>query len=255
MRNVFAIVLILWAVAAPAQSSFHSLLSDPAPDAVEFLTERRNPGCVAILRKHLRAGHRFESRALDQFVIPLSKFQNPRTRSGNFYHYTDAQEMFSVAQDSNFESVFAHIRGEVRDDRSTYHQVHFYVATDDRSSASYGNIRVRVNIDPETLVLMTAGDSPLRPGSAMMAKKRIEDDLVRRYPDLEACRKHEIPGWDNGVLVLLAAETRGVGLIAYFGIDNAFGAQFNVARGTQWFQVLGPSAIRKMEASRVSPRR
>lgn len=228
-----------WTPASPyaVPSSFHALLRDPAPDGAENFVNQSSPNCLRVLHPHLTQGRIFESSVLERFVRPLREFPAEATRGGKFYHYTNAPAMSEIAKTSAFGDIFSYIRSP-RTILSAL--LFFYVATDKRSSAHYGYLRAKVEFDPSALVLITAANQAQDPTPAK-AKELIEDDIVRRSPDLHACRLRDGGVTNNGVLVLLAAEAKGVGLISYFGIDNDY-----QKRGLQWFQVLGPWAIKKM---------
>jgi hypothetical protein len=150
--------------------------------------------------------------------------------------------MLAVAERSSFDEIFEYLHSS----RSKSGEDFLYVATDPKSSSGYGPYRMKVHFDPDTPVLVVSGDLEGFSSDHRELKKSIEDEIIGRYPELEGCRKRWPEVKTNGILVLLAAEARGVGLIAYYGVDNKQVGWFNAGYKAQWFQVLGSWAIKGM---------
>lgn len=224
------------------QSSFHSRLMNNGPDNVK---SNLPAACVQAVREVVTQGQNFLTQSLDQFVLPLAQFPHEASRTGVFYHSTKAPEVGVIAKSSSFEEIFLFLRTVPTGVAYEFPYLWFFhVAADVESSRVYGNLLARVHVSPNSLVLMTSGGLPGQDAAADAAKASIEDELIRKFPNLSHCKSNLPPEpWENGILVLLAAEAKGVSLISQFGVGN----RYNHQPGPQWFQILGPWAIQKME--------
>lgn len=216
-------------------SSFHRLILSSSSNGVQQML---GPFCLPSLQKHLQNGDLFVSPTLEKYLMPLSRFENESVRSGTFYHYSGNSKMQFNVLTGTYDSLFAYIRKNAEPGSAGF----LYVAADDKSTRRWGSYQYKFQFDPDALVYVWAGAMPGETADfSFFSSAIVNKELVNAYPDLEECSS-------SLILPYLAMEERGVDLIAYFGINNSTSG---LSVGFQWFQVLGPWAIRSGSMKQV----
>lgn len=209
-------------------SSMHSLFLSPQRNFVNANISRE---CIAAAKPLIEQGQLFSSAAMKKYITPLSAYPEKDAQDFEFFHYTLAPKMKSVIERKAYEEIFTHLRTVSMGDEM------LYIAAEPFSSKNYGPIKITIYFSPEILVFYPKGlgnrNIEVDPERERI-KDEIEEELIAKYPVLAACANQlysKETTHNQSILVLLAAESEGVSLIAYYGVNS-------------WMQVLGPWAIK-----------
>lgn len=234
-----------WTPRSPLKfkSSFHSLAS---ANEVNTIQRYLSGTCVSAIKSFLQRGGDFSSTMMrTRFIGRLKDFPVAEAQDLEFFHYSKSTTVMDLLKNRDYEPLFSFPRNRYQTSYNGYEEQDwfFYVAADSASSSSYGPMQLKVYFHPDTLVFYQQGDAAGQSPRYQETATSIQDELIRKDPQLEYCRTSSRSAWAKGILVLLAAEAEHVGLIAYYGVKNqaAFGSK---APGNQWMEVVGPWAIK-----------
>ncbi len=214
-----------------ARNSFASLIQDPVRGAkVRALMP---PACSQFLSKLYQDGGSLKSQCVTDLSESVDSFPFLSGKQDRvFYHYTNSEAPGKIVSDSlkteadRHDELFTFFRN-----RSSVANLVLFVAEDPISSQSYGSYRLTVTLKPDARVLR---------GSKVDKLETCVKDLDESHPGLsDSCGEVRI----YTVLMYALLEDSGVALWDYYGAPDGGG-------GSEWFQLVGPESIEKIEHSR-----
>lgn len=216
--------------------SFHSIMTSPKPSRIK---EKFGQKCAQAISDVLRKKGNFSTTAMRENILRVSEI--PTMKGRTFYHYTDAEVM--IAYTDVKVCAKAHVKtakgqGSVLFDfiRANQPNYYFYAAANPTSSKSYGKIQIRPVIPPDVKVYHPYG---LKDAAGYgTIRDKIENELIAKYPQLEACRSTG-ETWQS-ILEDLSAEAEGVGIKAYMGVT----AEQN---GLEWYMIYGEWGYKELK--------
>lgn len=192
-------------------------------------------GCLRAIQSVYNSGKDFSLQIIKDRITTLRKL---KYRSGQndlvFYHYTNSAPVSEIARNNRFLEFFKFYRTK----RQAWWLDLFYVAEDPESSASYGNIQVKVHMKAETRALSEFADP-----DAPQFRYKVINEITSKYPSINVCITGD--NFNDLNIYYLAADDSGVDIIQYWNaIDTSY---YYHPNEYQFFQILNPGAIERVE--------
>jgi hypothetical protein len=201
------------------RSSYYSQLMNPHTGNY---TKTLNNQCKSDLIQFFKAGKSLRIPAIYDQAITIKNYKIPSGKNDNiFYHNTNHVSLEGFARVGDIDHVFWFFRSGYRTLSSP-----MYVAEDPESSADFGDMQIKLELNPEGRVLTN-----------------IDKDLGKKvneaFPQLMNCTGDIVWGWrtDDDAFVNLLLEENGIDLYDYYG-DH------------QWFTLVRKSVIQKVSVGK-----
>ena len=197
--------------------------------------------CLLAAKAFLIAGGNFYSKTVVKYSAPFEKSPRADVIDNTFFHWTPAQAAFDkIANQKSYGDLFSYIRNKSFD----LYDAYIYLAADPESSQQYGDRLYKFTLKKNSRVFFLKGDYE---SGYYIPDVRLNSMIVKevseKNPALATCDvRGETPDAPT-LLTALALEASDIALIAYIGVDNKFG----MARGSQWFQLVGEWSIESMQ--------
>ncbi len=219
--------------------SYHQMVLNPDFDGYE---KSLVAGCGEVVRSYLGSGGTFYVDEIANATVPLSDFKRNHPEFKNrFFHWSRAEAIKTVAEKSDFSSIYEFLRSPERYSNYNFTQLgHLYVADDPKTSSQYGSFLIHANLKPEARVLawadQTYGDLQLH---TYHLNEVVAKWLSDKSPELKRCftEKADVGDTYGHPLTYLALEASGVDISNYL---------HNKGRGWSWYYITNPFVIETM---------
>lgn len=194
-------------------TSLHSYVNSESKNKINTSLD---PNCVKAIQSHLKAGGDFYSSQMDD-PQNSSLFEDHPAHSLQaryVYHYSKSEVLRGIAENGKYDEIFSYLRYT-----GPGFFWHLFVAGDNRSSSAFGSHLVEFKLSRSTKIFYPHGRSNHSEG---YSESLILQELLARIPNLKLCEKTTGDPINPNFLVLLAAESSRINLIAYAGVGNRF---------------------------------